>query len=161
MVLCANRQRYMLRLPRAALPRLFVTHQEKYSCPTDENITVVITHGLRRCDIRRYTSHRSSRRRGSSPRTRCGRARTSLAVSSSGWQRLAVIRISAYGGAHMPNSTAPLLKKVESSLLCSCSCGFPHHLAVSRVIGDVNNRKVLWYRSYQCRDKHAAREVAS
>lgn len=56
------------------------------------------------------------------------------------------------------NSTAPLLKKIEASSACACGCGFPHHLAVSRVVGDVNSRRVFWYRTMRCKSKHMSKD---
>lgn len=51
---------------------------------------------------------------------------------------------------------APLfVSKTTAEHLCACRCGFPHNHAISRVLGDSGARRVVWYRSQSCRNKHA------
>ena len=40
--------------------------------------------------------------------------------------------------------------------LCACGCGNPHNNAVSRVVEGQTGKKILWYRTMNCRNKHAS-----
>ena len=62
-----------------------------------------------------------------------------------------------FGTAHTGNTTAPLFgggKGRPEDHLCACGCKLSHNHSVSRIIGDHENRVVLWYRTMQCRNKH-------
>ena len=60
-------------------------------------------------------------------------------------------------------TTAPLFtgtgKKVLGDNLCGCGCKRPHNYAVSRLIETqrlgIVSRSVAWYRTMDCRNKHA------
>jgi hypothetical protein len=59
------------------------------------------------------------------------------------------------------SSTAPLLRRgkvLTAEYLCQCGCKLPHNYAVSRLTGDQSNRRVLWYRHIDHRNRHASQE---
>jgi len=58
-------------------------------------------------------------------------------------------------------STAPLSrmgKPQTGDHLCRCGCKLPHNYSVSRLTGDHENRRVLWYRHVDHRNRHASTE---
>jgi hypothetical protein len=55
-------------------------------------------------------------------------------------------------------STTPSLpngKPKTDDYLCQCGCKLPHNYSVSRLIGDHENRRVLWYHHIDHRNRHA------
>jgi hypothetical protein len=60
---------------------------------------------------------------------------------------------------HLPTlDWPPDLFKAKDNLvverLCACSCGRPHNNAVSRVVDGRAGKRILWYRTMCCRNKH-------
>jgi hypothetical protein len=55
-------------------------------------------------------------------------------------------------------TTAPLFagagKKVLGDKLCTCGCKLPHNNAVSGLEGEAGYRRVNWYRTIGCKNKH-------
>jgi hypothetical protein len=41
--------------------------------------------------------------------------------------------------------------------LCACGCGRPHNNAVSRVVEGRAGKRIFWYRTRSCRNKHKGR----
>jgi hypothetical protein len=58
-------------------------------------------------------------------------------------------------------STAHLRPKGKprtDDYLCQCGCKLPHNFAISRLTRDLENRRVLWYRHVDHRNRDASKE---
>jgi hypothetical protein len=60
-----------------------------------------------------------------------------------------------FAAAHA--AAAPPVRQVPqvSENNCACGCNQRHNQAVSGLEGDSGNRRVLWFRSIACKNKHA------
>lgn len=57
--------------------------------------------------------------------------------------------------AEHKDTTAPLFAPQRSTAdLCACGCGIRHNHAVSGLEGEHGSRRVNWYRSMMCKNKH-------
>jgi hypothetical protein len=55
------------------------------------------------------------------------------------------------------DSTAPLMrhgKRPTDDHLCVCGCKKKHHMAVSGLEGESGVRRVLWFATMACKNKH-------